>query len=205
MGTLMPTIAVPLPSGFESTSATASSHRAEDLVGEDAHLGGDVVDQRGPEPEAVRVDVGRHAVAVCLGHQRTHVGVAELRGLLERRAKHGDETFDLLAGFLDEGATRQRSPNAVIYRVRRSIIAWLPSSDCSASTSTVPNHGRRCSVAPLSRAESGDMRMGVSSDRTNWLSSSAAGRMNSSLLRSDPHAMRLIIGSSRSAAIPCTC
>src|SRR6478735_11085994 len=39
---------------------------------------------------------------------------------------------------------------------------------------------------------------------TNWLSSRAAGRMNSSLLRRDPIAIRLIIGSSRSAVMPCT-
>ena len=30
----------------------------------------------------------------------------ELRGLLERRAKHGDETFDLLAAYLDEGGNK---------------------------------------------------------------------------------------------------
>jgi purine catabolism regulator len=30
----------------------------------------------------------------------------ELRGLLERRATHGDEMFDLLAGYLDEGGNK---------------------------------------------------------------------------------------------------
>jgi hypothetical protein len=34
------------------------------------------------------------------------------------------------------------------------------------------------------------MRIGVSSHGRNWLSSSAAGRMNSSLLRIEPMAMR---------------
>ena len=48
------------------------------------------------------------------------------------------------------------------------------------------------------------MRIGVSSHGTNWLSSSAAGVMMSSLLRSDPSAMRLMIGSSRSGVRPCT-
>ena len=42
------------------------------------------------------------------------------------------------------------------------------------------------------------MRIGVSSHGRNWLSSRAAGRMMSSLLRSEPSAMRLMIGSSRS-------
>jgi purine catabolism regulator len=30
----------------------------------------------------------------------------ELRGLLERRATHGDEMFDLLAAYLDEGGNK---------------------------------------------------------------------------------------------------
>ena len=42
----------------------------------------------------------------------------------------------------------------------------------------------------------------MSSHGTNWLSSSAAGRMNSSLLRREPIAIRLMIGSSRSAVMP---
>ncbi len=38
----------------------------------------------------------------------------------------------------------------------------------------------------------------------NWLSSRAAGRMNNSLLRTEPTAIFLMIGSSRSAATPWT-
>jgi hypothetical protein len=48
------------------------------------------------------------------------------------------------------------------------------------------------------------MRIGVSSQGTNWLSSRAAGRMMISLLRSEPVAMRLMIGSSRFGVTPCT-
>ncbi len=48
------------------------------------------------------------------------------------------------------------------------------------------------------------MRIGVSSHGTNWLSSSAAGRMKSSLLRSEPTAIFLMIGSSRCGSTPCT-
>ena len=81
--------------GFD---ADHRQHRAEDLVGVDAHLGGDVVDQGGAQPEPVGVavdldhpaavdddlgavglagvDVGGHLVAVRLGDQRAHVGVA---------------------------------------------------------------------------------------------------------------------------------
>ena len=44
----------------------------------------------------------------------------------------------------------------------------------------------------------------MSSHGRNSLSSSAAGRMNSSLLRSEPTAILLMIGSSRSAATPWT-
>jgi len=48
------------------------------------------------------------------------------------------------------------------------------------------------------------MRIGVSSQGRNWLSSSAAGRMNSSLLRSEPRAIRQMIGSSRCGETPVT-
>src|SRR6478752_1456259 len=48
------------------------------------------------------------------------------------------------------------------------------------------------------------MRIGARSQGTNWLSSSAAGRMNRILLRSDPIAIFLMIGSSRLAATPAT-
>src|SRR5690349_21091795 len=48
------------------------------------------------------------------------------------------------------------------------------------------------------------MRIGVSSHGRNWLSSSATGRMMSSLLRSEPMVIFLIIGSSRSAVTPWT-
>src|SRR5687768_178341 len=44
-------------------------------------------------------------------------------------------------------------------------------------------------------------RIGNPSGR-NWLSSRATGRMNRSLLRSEPLAIRLMIGSSRAAADP---
>jgi hypothetical protein len=39
-------------------------HGSEDLVGVDAHLGGDVVDQRGAEPEPVLTTVGLHVAPV---------------------------------------------------------------------------------------------------------------------------------------------
>lgn len=48
------------------------------------------------------------------------------------------------------------------------------------------------------------MRIGVSSQGRNSLSSSAAGRMISSLLRIDPMAIFLMIGSSRFGFAPCT-
>ncbi len=48
------------------------------------------------------------------------------------------------------------------------------------------------------------MRSGVSAHGTNWLSSRMAGRMNTSLLRIEPIAIRLIIGSSRSGLNPVT-
>ena len=44
----------------------------------------------------------------------------------------------------------------------------------------------------------------MSSPGRNWLSSSAIGRMMTSLLRSEPIVIRLIIGSSRSAVTPWT-
>src|SRR5829696_4410185 len=48
------------------------------------------------------------------------------------------------------------------------------------------------------------MRIGVRRNGRNWLSSRIAGRMISSLLRSEPIAILRMIGSSRSAASPCT-
>src|SRR4051794_22711896 len=48
------------------------------------------------------------------------------------------------------------------------------------------------------------MRIGVRIHGRNWLSSSTAGSRMNSLLRSEPTAMRLMIGISRSAAMPCT-
>ena len=48
------------------------------------------------------------------------------------------------------------------------------------------------------------MRVGVMIHGTNWLSSSTAGRMKTSLLRIDPMAIFLIIGSSRDAVKPST-
>lgn len=46
------------------------------------------------------------------------------------------------------------------------------------------------------------MRSGVSTIGRNWLSSMAAGRMKRSLLRSEPIAIRLMIGSSRCGLKP---
>src|SRR6478736_2216637 len=48
------------------------------------------------------------------------------------------------------------------------------------------------------------MRMGAISHSIHWLSTSATGRMISSLLRSEPIAIFLMIGISRSAAMPWT-
>ncbi len=48
------------------------------------------------------------------------------------------------------------------------------------------------------------MRIGVITPGRNWLSSSAAGRITSSLLRREPVAMRRMIGTSRSAVTPWT-
>ena len=48
------------------------------------------------------------------------------------------------------------------------------------------------------------MRIGVSSHGRNWDSSRAIGRMITSLLTSDPFAMRQIIGSSRFGLMPVT-
>ena len=86
-------------------------HRAEDLVGVDAHLGGDVVDQRrasqNPSCAAVGlhaaavdddlgavglagVDVGGDLVAVGLGDQRAHVGVTGAVAGLDGGGAFGD-------------------------------------------------------------------------------------------------------------------
>ena len=58
--------------------------------------------------------------------------------------------------------------------------------------------------ALVAEVRAADHQDGVSSYGGNSLSSSAAGRMKSSLLRSEPMAIRLMIGSSRSGLRPCT-
>jgi PucR family transcriptional regulator, purine catabolism regulatory protein len=49
----------------------------------------------------------RGLIALIRSDQRVQAfAETELRGLLERRATHGDETFDLLAAYLDEGGNK---------------------------------------------------------------------------------------------------
>ena len=116
----------------------------------------------------------------------------------ERLVGHLVERDDHDLGGQDEvGADRSRRHLllGVLARRRRSVRRGRRVLESS------PRPSRRPRSRDRSRRASGS---GVSNHGRNWLSSSAAGRMNSSLLRSDPIAMRLIIGSSRSAVIPCT-
>jgi purine catabolism regulator len=81
----------------------------------------------------------------------------ELRGLLERRAKHGDETFDLLAGFLDEGgnkaalAKRLHLSRPTLYS-RLAAIERLLGVDLDSAESRTSLHVAMMILAPRGRA-----------------------------------------------------
>ncbi len=94
-------------------------------------------------------------------------------------------------------------------RIAPETVAASASGPCSATGSSWSwSSWRRAWItlwAPsYARKQPPNMRMISTTVGAIALSSSAAGRMNSSLLRSDPSAMRRMIGSSRSAANPRT-
>ena len=93
-------------------------------------------------------------------------------------------------------------------RIAPETIACSCSGPTAATGSACPSwwesFSQTFSAPSYARYVPPSMRIGVSSHGRNWLSSNAIGRMMSSLLRIEPMAIFLTMGSSRSGLTPST-
>ncbi|CPU64460.1 Uncharacterised protein [Mycobacteroides abscessus] len=130
--------------------------------------------------------------------------IATITRMIRRDQKFSEATATSLSAMTMISALRMKSVRTALDTTESSSTAFF-SVFVSTSAWCRPETSSHSFSAPSNaRYVPPSMSSGVSRKGRNWLSSRIAGRMKSSLLRSDPVAMRLMTGSSRLAARPST-